>query len=518
MNIGFIKDLKLDLRLFLFIGLIIGCTLPKLMGLTTQSLWLDEINILRYLSLDNLADFFKLIRNEPHPPGYLFLMWIYVRLVDLSVYNLRLSSALLSISAILAHFLLTLRWAGLKIAVTSTALFGLSCTVLYEAQNVRPYSLVFLLAAVSTAIFATIIKNQQASGKDIGFYLLINTLLSLTHYSAVLFIGAQALVLALWGIKSDKAASRLVNLLILSLPVVPAALFLLWSMQIYNVALTDTHWQLKDLLSPVRAFFGQASTLLLIFIPLLFCKSVSKQRLLNFFNDRLLIALFAVILLMVFFIIAAAVYHSSWMQNKNFYVIFPAGYLLFALLISKQRLFKTDFGPLFTIAVCTVSLIIYLTTGYPLTKNSFYSPFRDQVRESAELINKIAGEQDILLLAEVDMNGNHFYLVPTLAYQNQIEPNSQKWHAQDIRILASAENPDARMKSLQDAMTNHQPTASLIIDLPHNLGLLGPEKAYLQSASACVKEWEFYWHRVIQVFFDQNRCEKWQTVYSVDKK
>ena len=134
-----------------------------------QSLWLDELNVVRFIAFPSLdSSFFNALRNEPHPPLYILLLWTYGSMAGTGEFWLRLSSAFFGALAVLACYFAFKRVFGWKVALVTTALFGMAPVGLYEAQNLRPYSLVFLLAILSTVAFVQYVGLARIHGSLSG--------------------------------------------------------------------------------------------------------------------------------------------------------------------------------------------------------------------------------------------------------------------------------------------------------------------------------------------------------------
>jgi hypothetical protein len=489
----------------LFLALVAAaCVVPKFIGLTTQSLWLDELNLLRYVSLPHLdSAFWQAIREEPHPPLYLVIMWGYAKLFGTSPLVFRLSSAIFASLAVATCYIATAGVLGRRVGLITAMLFGMSSIGLYEAQEVRPYSLVFLLASVSAAWFADALRDSEPAGRQIARLIAVNVLLCLTHYSGVfLAVGEAVMLLVLVPARGGRSTRALSAGLLMCLPVLPALAWLAWTLQIYDpMATANLHWGVADVVSPIRAFLGQFPILILLALPFLF----ARGRIL----DAKTAGLAGAIVFVFATVTAAAFVHPSWMQNKNFYVVFPAGYLLFALALSRVRLMQTPAGAMLVFLICASGLATYMASGYPLQRTSYYAPYREQVREASELIGALAQPQDTVLEAQIDINGNHVYLLPTKMYADTVARHP--WRTTDVRILPPPRENAGRLAALREALKNLKPHGTLIIDLPQSTHLNKAENHMLDGAT-CITEHMLVHHRVIQAGFSPDRCPRRQTV------
>ena len=493
----------------LFLALVAAaCVVPKFIGLITQSLWLDELNVLRYVSFPHLDHaFFQAIRAEPHPPLYLVMMWGYAKLFGLTPFALRLSSAVTASLAVGALYFATARVLGNRVALITAMLLGLSSIGLYEAQEVRPYSLVFLFAAVSAAWFADVARTPEPSKAQLGRLVAINAALCLTHYSGVFLVAGEAVMLLALDARRGRPGRGLITAATMGAAALPALAWMAWTLQVYDpMATAYIHWWAGDLLSPLRAFFGQFPILILVAAPFVLARGRVRAQ----FDDPVVIGLIGVIILVFAAVTAAAFVHPSWMQNKNFYVAFPAGYLLLAVLLCKNRVMRTPFALPLVFLVCAAGLATYLATGYPLHATSYYAPFREQVREASELIGRLAEPQDTVLVGEIDINGNRLFLVPTRMYAEQIAHKA--WRTKDVALLPPPRDAAGRLNALATALNGIKPHATLIIDLPQSTRLSKAENDLLNQAAMCITEHVLVHHTVVQAGFGPDRCPKRQTV------
>ena len=490
----------------LFLALVAAaCIVPKFIGLTTQSLWLDELNVLRYVSFPHLDHaFFQAIREEPHPPLWLVMMWGYAKLFGLTPFALRLSGALTATLAVAACYFAAAPVLGKRIALITAMLLGMSSIGLYEAQEVRPYSLVLLLAAVSAAWFADLARTTEPNKAQLARLFAVNVLLCLTHYSGVFLAVSEAVMLLTLARRCP--ARGLIAAAVVGAASLPALAWMAWTLQVYDpMATANLHWRATDLLSPLRAFFGQFPILILVAAPFV----PARGRVRKLFDDPVAIALIGAIVIVFAAVTAAAFVHPSWMQNKNFYVTFPAGYLLLAVLLCKNRVVQTPIALPLVFLVCAAGLATYLATGYPLHASTYYAPFREQVREASDLIGTLAEPQDTVLAGEIDINGNRLFLVPTQMYAERVA--GKPWRSKDVRLLPPPRDKAGRLDALATALNEIKPHGTLIIDLPQSTRLSKAED-HLLDAATCVTQHVLVHHIVVQAGFGPDRCPRRQTV------
>lgn len=135
-------------RLALGAVLLVSATL-RFYGLTEQSLWNDE------LAAVNLAQggpfsppFWARLQRDVHPPGYQLWLWGVIEILGDSEFVLRASSALAGVGGVLVTYLLGVRLFGPAPGVFAAFFAGISPLLIRYSQEVRGYSLNYLLAAL----------------------------------------------------------------------------------------------------------------------------------------------------------------------------------------------------------------------------------------------------------------------------------------------------------------------------------------------------------------------------------
>jgi uncharacterized membrane protein len=175
-----------------FLLLAIGVGI-RFYGLTIQSYWMDELHSARFaMPAQSLGDVVWLTAHyDVHPPLYQALLWGWYHLFGYSEFTGRVLSAIFGVLGLFAIFLLgkTLwnRKAGLfALAVTSPLFFHV-----FYSQEVRSYSLLFLLTVLSWWAMATLIRKPDLSRTIL--YAVFSSALIYTHYFGFFVLISQAL-------------------------------------------------------------------------------------------------------------------------------------------------------------------------------------------------------------------------------------------------------------------------------------------------------------------------------------
>jgi 4-amino-4-deoxy-L-arabinose transferase-like glycosyltransferase len=137
--------------------------------------------IIEYLSTGN------------NPPLFELILHYWMNWVGDSDYQLRLLPALFSALTVVPIFFVGTKFFSLQVGLLASALFTFSTWNIRFAHEVRVYSLLSLLTAVSIWFFLSIVNNPKQNGNWIG--LAVTWVLMLySHYVSVYMIGTQILI------------------------------------------------------------------------------------------------------------------------------------------------------------------------------------------------------------------------------------------------------------------------------------------------------------------------------------
>jgi mannosyltransferase len=153
----------------------------------TESLWFDELWSTKVM-LGSLSQLFTRAMNDLHPPGYLVLNFVWIRLFgdsELSVRTIPLLSGLCGIGLTCE---IARRWASPPVGLLAGTLVALSPVHIWYSQEARPYAL--LSASILLAVWArSFLIRENAASWWFGWYAVsMGTALSLHHY-ALAFAG-----------------------------------------------------------------------------------------------------------------------------------------------------------------------------------------------------------------------------------------------------------------------------------------------------------------------------------------
>jgi uncharacterized membrane protein len=243
-------------------------------GLTFQGLWGDELTSVVSSSTDR--SFGRIIahyRTDPHPPLFFLVLHYWFYLFGFNEWSARLLVALIGISSVLAVYLLGKESYNKKAGLIAATIAAFNYFNLYYSQEVRPYILLFLAAALSYTFFLRLIKEQTR--KNVIYYSLSSVLLIYSHYFGLFILLSQGIFL-LYYLLSEKETPRLELLKYFSVSgVIILVLYSPWIPTLLRMMGRKHHWIAKPpapdfFITYFHRFFGDEPFLVMVFAALIF--------------------------------------------------------------------------------------------------------------------------------------------------------------------------------------------------------------------------------------------------------
>lgn len=167
--------------------------------LTASCLWFDEIFSV-HAATHSWSELFHFTAADMiHPPLFYVLLKIWIAVGGEGLLWLRLLPALIAVAAIVPFWLLC-RELKLNHSVVNLALLFLAVSgyLIKYAQEVRMYSLLFLLSLGSLWLFFRLVHRNQTARRELALLTLVNLLMVYTHYAGWLLVFVQAVVIGIW--------------------------------------------------------------------------------------------------------------------------------------------------------------------------------------------------------------------------------------------------------------------------------------------------------------------------------
>ena len=144
-----------------------------------RPVWQDEAATIQ-ISSQPFAGIVESLRRENNFPLYFFLLSIWIRVFGDSEIALRVLSGIFYLAGGAAAFTLGLRVSSARRGAWYSA-YLCSPLAILQAQNIRTYSLLGLLSALSTLFLIRLFFDNDRSWKTSALFLLVNAVGILTH-------------------------------------------------------------------------------------------------------------------------------------------------------------------------------------------------------------------------------------------------------------------------------------------------------------------------------------------------
>ncbi len=261
--------MSINNKYLFFAFIIIVNVILKSFFLDATPFWYDEMISIKDTQLD-----FGHIKHEAewdnNPPFYYYCLWIWHSIIPISEFTSRFLSVLFVAFAIGLFYLFARKHFDNKTAVASTVLLTLSNFILFYSQETRAYSLVLLLAVISTGQFFKYLKDPKLFNLILLSF--VNFLIIYTHYLAGLIVFVQYLIILFFHRKKYVSFFTIQSLIIVGL--IALRFTKKQFLNILNFNKKDDFWLetsgFKDLISGLSDLFFNSITAVVFMIVLLF--------------------------------------------------------------------------------------------------------------------------------------------------------------------------------------------------------------------------------------------------------
>ncbi|MDP1800385.1 MAG: glycosyltransferase family 39 protein [Bacteroidota bacterium] len=378
---------------YLFFALIIiANVILKSFFLDATPFWYDEMISVKDTQLD-----FGHIKHEAewdnNPPFYYYCLWVWHSVIPVSEFNSRFLSVLFVAFAIGLFYLFARKYFDNKTAIASSIFLTLSNFILFYSQETRAYSLVLLLAVISTIQFFKYINEPKLF--NLILLSLISFLIIYTHYLAGLIVFIQYLIILFFHKKKYVSFFGIQSLIIIGLILLrfTKKQFL----NILNFNKKDDFWLepagFKDLVSGISELFYNPATAVVFMIVLLFFTFTYFT---NKVEDVFRVKLYCLILgfFSIFFLFIIGSFKPMFLPR---YLIFCVP---FATLLFTHQLFSfKKIG----------SVMIILLIGFEMYSINLIKKGPSDYRALANVVKENKKENDIVIINTKDNLGLFLY-------------------------------------------------------------------------------------------------------------
>jgi len=202
-------------------------------------MWLDESHTL-YTALLNTKDLIFWTSLDTNPPFYFFVIKYWTKCFGFSIESVRSFSVFCNFCTLLVLGFLCKRHFNYKTWIFSAMLFITSNAFIYYSNEARSFTLVALLAAISTFIFFEILYVDKKRIALVFLLAIVNALLIYTHFVSAFVIVSQLVIGLIYALKDLKKMY-----LILISNIITCVLFFPWLKTLFlrlNVHKTKAFW------------------------------------------------------------------------------------------------------------------------------------------------------------------------------------------------------------------------------------------------------------------------------------
>ena len=206
---------KFTNRLWVYFSIVfLANLLFKITDLGLSAFWYDEIISVQSASLD-FGHIKHVSEWDKNPPFYYYCLSVWIKLFNDTEFTVRLLSVIFSSLAGGLLFLIANKQFNKVTAVVSSLLFISSNVLFYYSHEARAYSLVLLLALLSTYLYFKLKENPTL--KYVALLGVINFLLIYTHYIVGLVLLFQTILMLFYFDKKQKKYFSISLLIVLAL-------------------------------------------------------------------------------------------------------------------------------------------------------------------------------------------------------------------------------------------------------------------------------------------------------------
>ncbi len=362
--------------------------LVRLIGLTRESLWNDELFTAALARTPDLNAFFGRLGQDVHPPLYFLLVRAWAQVFGDSEFSLRFTSVLFSTAAIPAVYWLGRRMFGIREALVVAALTAFSFQPIYYAQELRAYALMTLLGALMTGFGYGILRalkdGDSPKRADWIGLALVALASAYTHYFGLLYGALMVVAVGVYAFIRGKGRMEA-----LGVAAFCAVGYLPWLPSLIKTSGKQTTWIQKPtpgtILEIAPVYFSYVVSTLLI-VALVFGAALyvrfrqSKPGEKRVYQRELFLA--AVILIPFAIVVGKSMVSLPVYTPRNMLIALPAAYILFARAILTLP-WRSSSGLIAGLAVFFVSshMAQIQRQGY------FVQPTKAQVREAADVVS-----------------------------------------------------------------------------------------------------------------------------------
>jgi len=189
-------------------GLVVVALGLRIYALGAESLWVDEVFTTRVvLDYSPAYILLRLPIQDPHPPLYYELLWLWTRVTGVSETSVRALSALAGAVSVPLVYAVADRLYDRRVGLLAALFFAVSPFYVWYGREARMYAVMTLLALASMYVMLEWLAEEDGPWASRWTYAAVTTGLVYTHAFGALLVFAQN-VYVLFGLDADDVAEE----------------------------------------------------------------------------------------------------------------------------------------------------------------------------------------------------------------------------------------------------------------------------------------------------------------------
>jgi len=373
----------------------------RIYKLDSESLWYDELHsIIPTAPAQSLASIIEYCKTDQPPFFFLYLHYFF-KLFGYSEWIGRLASALVGIAAIPVMFALGKEIQNVKTGLFAAGLTSINYFHIYYSQELRFYSMAFLLSALSFFFMVRIINRNR--GLDYVLYTFSTSALLYTHYYGVIIFVTQIVIL---GVVSLLPKKREPSFYYRSLAAggVAALSFIPWLPTLLQDTKIEQFWiPVPKIIFPARYFFDytgkdEVSALIFGILILLFIAYFFKPENRKNAAYWMLVVWISVSLALPYF---RSIFSTPILHVRYTIVTLPAWILLIAIGFDGIRTKQYKY-------ILALLVVVSSITNLFIPSGHFSRVDKPQLRETSKNLAEHVGRDSIPILSPIPWHFNYY--------------------------------------------------------------------------------------------------------------
>lgn len=379
---------------YAIIAILFVAAILRFYHLEFQSVWLDEIaSITEANPAVNWADLeITIVTSDPHPQLYFIFLKSLFLLFGYTIFVARAFSAIVGVLGVFSIYLLGKEIMNKRVGLISAFLLAINAFHLNYSQEVRMYSLLFLLTVLSFYRLVIFLKNTTY--KNAVWYGVFTGLMLFTQFFGLFVLASQLFILLIVLLRLNKKdkiqfllKSLVAGVIIVAIFLPAVNIFIETTKKKYAAIMPTTIDTIKQIFKDF-ADNSDAVLWISIFIIAFYFFFVIRNKLFKNKEESLIIL---VLLSWIFVTLLVPIIRSylvtPMIQSRYFIVILAPVILLVALGIDKIN--KK------AIQALAIAVLVLMSIKQLLLTNDYYNKIsKGQFREVADYVIKENTEKD----------------------------------------------------------------------------------------------------------------------------